>query len=54
MTPDVLYEIVVEADERLALAKDECQLNYKVPKTPGVTGERVSSKKSRSSMNHTP
>ena len=41
VTPDVLYEEVIEADQRVALYKDECQLRYKCPVVDGVTGEKV-------------
>lgn len=41
VTPDVLYEEVIEADERVALKKEECKLNLKGKVKTGVTGEQV-------------
>ncbi|OQR76402.1 5-oxoprolinase-like [Tropilaelaps mercedesae] len=44
--PDVLYEEVVEVDERVVLKDDRCQLNWKEARCcDGVTGEQVLVKK---------
>ena len=42
MTPDVLYEEVIEVKERLVLHTDSCKLKKKVPVITGVTKEQVS------------
>ncbi len=44
MTPDVLYEEVVEVEERMVLKQDQCQLNKDVKIFTGSTGEKVSPK----------
>ena len=40
--PDVLYESVVEVEERLVLQQDSCQLYSNSHTVTGVTGEQVS------------
>ncbi len=42
--PEVLYEEVVEVEERMVLHQDSCQLNLSdpVPPVQGNTGEKVS------------
>ncbi len=39
--PDVLYEQVVEVEERVVLCSDSCQLNLTLPAYAGSTGEKV-------------
>ncbi|GAB6023455.1 hypothetical protein CHUAL_008235 [Chamberlinius hualienensis] len=39
--PDVLYEDVIEVDERVVLVQEKCQLNIFAPVVTGVTGEKV-------------
>ena len=41
--PDVLYECVVEVDERVVLKQDSCQLHLYTPAMTGLTGEKVCS-----------
>ena len=41
VTPDVLYEEVVEVDERVVLQQDRCQVNKQCERTTGKTGEMV-------------
>ena len=40
--PDVLYECVIEVDERVVLQQNSCQLHLDAPTLSGVTGEQVS------------
>ena len=40
--PEVLYEMVVEVEERIVLHKDDCQLNLSSD-LHGTTGEKVHS-----------
>ena len=39
--PHVLYECVVEVDERIVLHQDSCQLMMNFPTCVGITGEKV-------------
>lgn len=39
--PETLYESVVEADERVVLCQETCQLNLEGPVVTGTTGEKV-------------
>lgn len=39
--PDVLYDAVVEADERVCLCRDDCCLNLNAPEALGTTDEKV-------------
>ena len=39
--PEVLYEEVVEVEERVVLQQDTCQLNLPTPLIEGSTGEKV-------------
>lgn len=39
--PEVLYEEVVEVEERVVLQQDTCQLNLPTPLLEGSTGEKV-------------
>ncbi len=39
--PEVLYEEVIEVDERVVLQQDSCQLELKSPLVQGSTGEKV-------------
>ena len=39
--PEVLYEEVVEVEERVVLARDSCQLKLEPPTVVGTTGEKV-------------
>ncbi len=39
--PEVLYEEVLEVEERVVLKQDECQLNLPEPLVQGMTGEKV-------------
>ena len=39
--PEVLYEEVVEVEERVVLEQDSCQLGLPGPVTTGTTGEKV-------------
>lgn len=39
--PDVLYDDVVEADERVFLSRDDCCLNLNGPEAMGTTDEKV-------------
>ena len=39
--PEVLYEEVVEVEERVVLAQDSCQLQLTTPTVTGTTGEKV-------------
>jgi 5-oxoprolinase (ATP-hydrolysing) len=39
--PDVLYECVVEVDERVVLQQVSCQLHLDTSSLTGLTGERV-------------
>ena len=41
MTPDVLYEEVVEVEERLVLKQEKCRINKQCPIVTGTTGEQV-------------
>ena len=41
VTPEVLYEEVIEVDERLLLKQDKCQLNLNCQIVTGTTGEKV-------------
>ena len=41
MTPDVLYEEVIELEERVVLQQDRCCLATKCPVAMGTTGEKV-------------
>ena len=42
MCPDVLYEKVVEVEERVVLVQDKCQLDWDGKAVEeGVTGEKV-------------
>ena len=40
--PEVLYESVVEVEERVILQRDYCQLYSKSHTVTGTTGEKVS------------
>lgn len=40
--PEVLYEQVIEADERVVLCRNDCQLDLDSPRIQGTTGEMVS------------
>lgn len=39
--PDVLYEMVVEVDERVVLQQKSCHLNFNYDTSEGSTGEKV-------------
>ena len=39
--PEMLYEEVVEVDERVVLYQDTCQLQLPLPLVQGNTGEKV-------------
>ncbi len=39
--PDVIYEEVVEVDERVCLVQDNCKLGLDSPIVTGTTGEQV-------------
>lgn len=39
--PDMLYDAVVEADERVYLCRDDCCLNLNAPEAVGTTDEKV-------------
>ena len=39
--PEVLYEEVVEVEERMVLHQDSCQLKLPTPLVQGNTGEEV-------------
>ena len=39
--PEVLYEEVIEVEERVVLHQDSCQLQLPVPLVQGNTGEKV-------------
>ncbi len=39
--PEVLYEEVVEVEERVVLAQDNDQLSLPLPSLTGITGEKV-------------
>ena len=41
--PEVIYESIVEVEERVVLSQDNCQLNLKCDTVQGVTGEEVQS-----------
>ena len=49
--PDVLYECVVEVDERLVLQQDSCELNLDAHTLTGVTGEKVLTSRAEMSCN---
>ena len=40
--PDVIYEEVIEVEERMCLVQDSCQLDISSPVVTGTTGEKVS------------
>ena len=42
MTPDVLYEEVIEVEERVVMKQDKCEINHQGPVVTGTTGEKVS------------
>lgn len=42
LTPDVLYDEVVEVDERIVLQQSKCEINKKCDIVTGTTGEQVS------------
>lgn len=44
--PDVLYDEVVEAEERVFLCRDDCRLNLNAPEALGTTDEKVTIVKS--------
>ncbi|CAN7988046.1 unnamed protein product [Ixodes hexagonus] len=39
--PEVLYEQVIEAEERVILCRNDCQLDLAFPQCKGITGEMV-------------
>ena len=39
--PEVIYESIIEVEERVVLCQDNCQLNLKCDTVQGVTGEEV-------------
>ncbi len=39
--PNVIYEEVVEVEERVCLVQDMCQLGLNSPIVTGTTGEKV-------------
>lgn len=39
--PDLLYEEVIEVEERVVLHQESCQLQLPVPLVHGNTGEKV-------------
>lgn len=41
MCPDVLYERVVEVEERVVLQQESCQLGLLGDEVTGTTGEKV-------------
>ena len=41
VTPDVLYEDVVEVDERVVLQQERCEIKRQCPSATGTTGEKV-------------
>lgn len=41
VTPDVLYEEVIEVNERFVLQQEKCQIKKKCPVVIGTTGEKV-------------
>lgn len=41
--PEVLYEDIVEVEERVVLCQDNCQLNLYDDNVQGITGEQVHS-----------
>ena len=41
MMPEVLYEEVLEVEERVVLEQDGCQLQIQEPLIQGNTGEKV-------------
>ncbi len=41
VTPDVLYEEVIEVEERLVLQQGRCQIKKQCPVLTGTTGEKV-------------
>lgn len=41
VTPEVLYEEVVEVSERYVLQQEKCQIKKKCPVVTGTTGEKV-------------
>lgn len=43
--PEVLYECVVEVDERVVLVQEKCELKHSSVKVKGITGEKVEIRK---------
>ena len=41
VTPDVLYEEVVEVEERLVLQQEKCRIKLQKPTVTGTTKEKV-------------
>ena len=41
VTPDMLYEEVIEVEEQVVLSQDKCQINKQCPVVMGTTGEKV-------------
>ena len=41
VAPEVLYEEVIEVNERYVLQQDKCQIKKKCPVVTGTTGEKV-------------
>lgn len=40
--PDVIYEKVIEVQERVCLVREDCELGLKSPIVTGTSGEKVS------------
>lgn len=39
--PEILYEEVIEVEERIVIKQEKCELNTKSPVTVGITGEEI-------------